>query len=116
MLIYIVLGQVVVLRTLLNVGSSVKKSLEVSSMEKTTYMEVGKKAGLTGTTLLRYTYYMLARWADSEQEKCFFGYAEEWAERFKHKREYEASDHFGQGVLRQIDELSNMKERKYEKS
>ena len=72
-------------------------------MEKTTYIEVGKKAGLTGTTLLRYTYYMLARWADSEQEKCFFGYAEEWAERFKHKREYEASDHFGQGVLRQID-------------
>lgn len=69
-----------------------------------TYTEVGKSAGLEGNTLRRYVAYMTQRWRYTEEQKCYDGYAEEWAIRFGKGYEYGASDIEGKTVLRFIDE------------
>ncbi len=70
-----------------------------------TYQEVARAHGLTGVTARRYISYMRTRWADTEGQKSRDGYAGEWAERFKHGREYSASDSTGQRVLKEMDGL-----------
>jgi hypothetical protein len=68
----------------------------------TTYEEVAQQTELDAETQAVYVAYMRARWADDESLQCQTGYAKEWAERFKHNREYQASDHIGQAILRRL--------------
>lgn len=60
---------------------------------------------LDETTRIRFLAYMRLRWGSpgEEYEKCVFGYAKEWVERFKHGREYQCSDSEGKKVLERID-------------
>lgn len=67
------------------------------------YEEVGQDVGLDNQTLRRYVFYMRERWASEETLHCAVGYAKEWAERFKSKSEYTASDMGGIKLLREID-------------
>ena len=69
-----------------------------------TYNEVAKTVGLDERTRKRYVNYMTIRWKDTEDQKCKDGYAIEWAERFKNKYEFEASDVFGQAILLTLPE------------
>jgi hypothetical protein len=64
-----------------------------------TFEEVGKGVGLNPVNLKRYIQYMKIRWANEEVTQCLTGYAKEWAERFLHEREYQASDIMGQDIL-----------------
>jgi len=68
-----------------------------------TYEEVANIAGLDRETKNRYVEYMRKRWNDTEEQKCRDGYAGQWAQRFKLKYEYQASDPNGQSVLKEID-------------
>ena len=72
-------------------------------MNELSYLTVGEKEGLTGRTLNRYVEYMTIRWKDEEKEHCRFGYAKEWALRFKNGDEYPCSDFVGQFLLKEID-------------
>ncbi len=47
-----------------------------------TYREISEHYGLKGITADLYVAYMLKRWANTEEQKCQDGYAQEWAERF----------------------------------
>lgn len=67
-----------------------------------TYEEVANYCGLEEITKQRFIKYMTIRWSDTESQKCQDGYAIEWANRFKDKREFECSDIFGQAILMQI--------------
>lgn len=76
-----------------------------------TYVAIGKKNKLTGTMLIRYVNYMTHRWGKEEEVNCKTGYASEWAERFKGKYEYNASDLGGQQVLDMIDKELGLESR-----
>ena len=64
------------------------------------YAAVGREVGLDPVTHTRYVTYMKTRWAEKEDLNCKTGYAREWAERFKAKIEFSASDHIGQAILK----------------
>ena len=66
------------------------------------YAAVGREVGLDPVTNSRYVAYMKARWGDQEDLKCRTGYAKEWAERFKAKIEFGASDSTGQALLKAL--------------
>lgn len=63
------------------------------------YEEVADKAELDQHTKARYVKYMRIRWPNKEKIHCRVGYAMEWAMRFKHGIEFEASDWQGQSIL-----------------
>lgn len=70
-----------------------------------TYEEVAKGCGLDAATAARFCHYMRTRWAVEESTQCQVGYAQEWANRFKNKVEFAASDSEGQEILRSMNEL-----------
>lgn len=67
-----------------------------------TFKEVGESIGLTDDRLDIYVAYMRRRWADTEEQKCWDGYALEWAERFIHNVEFVCSDIIGQRILTEL--------------
>ena len=68
-------------------------------LDELSYEKIGREAGLEDARLTLYIKYMNERWADTELEKCYDGYAREWAERFKSKQEYSYSDTEGKRIL-----------------
>ena len=68
-----------------------------------TYEEVADAVKLTPTQKNRYVTYMRDRWAETEEQKCWDGYALEWANRFKQGIEYMMSDSIGRVTLQKID-------------
>jgi len=67
-----------------------------------TYDEVAEFEGLSEETGERFITYMRFRWPSQEISHCRFGYAQEWAERFKYGKEYECSDKAGRIVLNNV--------------
>ena len=63
------------------------------------YIAIAMEQELDPATATRFLTYMLGRWIDTEEQKCKDGYAAEWALRFKHGREWQASDIVGQSLL-----------------
>jgi len=78
--------------------------MDIENKEPTNYVEVGHLVGLRGRNLLRFVEYMKIRWSDTEESKCYYGYAFEWAERFDKGVEYESSDLEGKSILINIDQ------------
>jgi len=68
-----------------------------------TYSQVADKAGLLSIKRIRYLKYMRKRWPSREKNYCSYGYAEEWALRFRSHMEWLMSDRKGQVILSQID-------------
>jgi len=68
----------------------------------TTYEQVADSVGLSIETKKRYVKYMRFRWLAQEKGHVRYGYAREWAERFKFGREYSASDMSGRIVLDRV--------------
>lgn len=65
-----------------------------------TYEDVAKEVGLDEQTTARFVAYMRERWANQETLHCAVGYAQKWAQRFKDRIEWEASDATGRMLLR----------------
>lgn len=68
-----------------------------------TYKQVANLTGLEGLQRTRFLLYMTLRWNESEESKCYYGYAEEWAYRFKYGREFVFSDSEGRETLERVD-------------
>lgn len=65
-----------------------------------TYEQVAQHHGLDEETCRRFLAYMHRRkWTSEEKTQCQTGYASEWAERFKARIEYQASDAEGRAIL-----------------
>ena len=75
-----------------------------------TFSSVAKEVGLSSLQFKYYVQYMKIRWGHRESELCRYGYAREWAERFRDGVEYVCSDVVGQVVLEGIDGVKYFKE------
>jgi alkylated DNA nucleotide flippase Atl1 len=69
----------------------------------TTYEQVANMVGLDDITKQRFIAFMLARFPNQQDLGCYTGYAQEWAETFKSKDEYNRADEHSRYVLETID-------------
>lgn len=63
------------------------------------YRQIGTAEGLKGKRLDLYVAYMKHRWA---REQSSVEYATKWAQRFRYRQEFDASDKDGQAILVQL--------------
>lgn len=79
-----------------------EKKQKMESKRLRTYEEVANEYRLEGYDGSLFVLYMKKRWPDSEEEKCLYGYASEWAERFKKRTAWVCSDSEGQRILEEL--------------
>lgn len=64
-----------------------------------TYQDVADLMIISNSMKKAYVAYMTERWPEKELANVRFGYAQEWAHRFKSYIAYKSSDSTGQAIL-----------------